>query len=833
MHRPLQIISSAFIITLFFTLTASAQIVTEGLCDSQFASQMVGGVQVPDCRWPLIVNDPTNHLVGLIAGETQGIDVAFWYMEDSRYSSALIAAHRARPSMPIRVLVDERANNTEAHGANNAQILTDLKNAGIQMREKIPDTSFNIQILHNKMMLFHGQNVVEFSKANYEPSAFVPDSNGFIDEAIFYTNDDRLTNSFRRRFDDMWTNTSAFQNYANITGSLLRNYPTYAIDPAMNFPGENNQSQNFFTRLINRVNAETSAIDAMVYRVTDHDPPDAIISAINRGVTVRLITDPGEYRNPGRLWDAAHIDRMYMAGAKVRIGTPGRYVHESLVILRGLGEVIFGSSNWTTPSAYKQDEHNFFYTPAFGKPWFFQWFDDQFTRKWADNTYYVNFTPLPPDTPAYASPTNGTTGATTASITLKWEGGPWAHFYDIYFGTTSTPPLLVSNQQIGSPDPGNQEKYTISNLQPGTTYYWRIVSRTWAQKTKTGPTWSFTTAGSSGGGGGGSTPFNGTPAAIPGTFQAENFDNGGQGVSWNDTTPGNTGGACARSTATDVDMETTTDTGGGCDVGWTRPGEWLNYTVNIATTGTYTFSARVANTGTGGNFHVLVDGVDKAAISVPNTGGWQAWQTVTQTGVSLTSGQHVVRMVFSTASSNGGVGNYNWFRFDSSSSPPPGNTPFNGTPAAIPGTVQAENFDNGGQNVAWFDTTSGNAYGACRPTTDVDVETTTDTGGGCNVAKTKAGEWIEYTVNVAATGTYTLNTRIANMGTGGKFRVDVDGTTGTPIAVPDTGGWQTWQTVTTSGLSLSAGQHVLRLFFVSAGTGGGAGNYNWFQLTSP
>jgi carbohydrate binding protein with CBM6 domain/phospholipase D-like protein len=692
MHRPLQIISSAFVLNLFFTLNASAQLVTEGLCDPQLpVPTTVDGpngtkVTVSNCRQPIL---------DLIDAEQQGIDVAFWFMEDSRYASHLVNWHNNHPNKPIRVLVDERANGSKPL---NAQVLQQLKDAGIPMREKIPDPDYNpIQILHLKMMLFHGQDVVEFSKANYADAEFVPiNSRDFNDEAIFFTNDSRITNSFRQRFDDLWTNTSSFQNYANVTGSLLRNYPECpppggtCIDAAMNFPGENDQStdfygqpKNFQERAKSRFDAETGAVDAMVFRITDGLLPDAIIKAVARGVTVRIITDDGEYNNPDRRWDAKHIDNMYMVGVnsggklKIKIGDRGTnpdfrqrpnmtahdgIAHEAVVILHDLDEVIFGSSNWTTPSAYKQDEHNFFLTPGFGKQWFFDWFDDQFNRKWNDSVNFPDFTPLPPGTPSYAAPLSGATGVATTSVTLKWEGGPWAHFYDIYFGTTSTPPLLAGNKLIGSPDDGIQEKYTISNLQPGTTYYWRIVSRTYAQKTKTGPTWSFTTAGSSGGGGGGSTPFTGTPAAIPGMFQAENFDNGGQGVSWNDTTPGNTGGACARSTATDVDMETTTDTGGGCDVGWTKAGEWLNYTVNIATTGTYTFSARVANTGTGGNFHLLVDGVDKATISVPNTGGWQAWQTVTQTGVSLNSGQHVVRIVFSTASSNGGIGNYNWFQ---------------------------------------------------------------------------------------------------------------------------------------------------------------------------
>jgi hypothetical protein len=814
MSRPLPLLI-AILALLASPLNSAAQIVSEGLCDTQFSSQVVGGVQVPDCRTPII---------NLIRNEKQGIDVAFWVMEDARYANELINWHRNNPSLPIRVLVDERANNSKPV---NAQMLASLRDAGIPMREKIPDPSYNIQILHFKMMLFHGQNVVEFSKANYSPGEFVPiSSTDFFDEAIFFTNDDRLTNSFRRRFDDLWVNTSVYQDYANITGPLTRQYPLYTIDPAMNFV----PLQDFANRAKGRINAEPAGgqMDAIVFRVTDHLLPDAVISAIGRGVTVRLITDASEYRNEDRLWDAAHIDRMWINGAQIRIGNHGGNVHEASIVLHSLGEVIFGSSNWTTPSAIKQDEHNFFYSPGFGKPWFYQWFEDQFARKWNDSTNFPVFKPLPPTSPAYASPLNGASGQSPTSVTLKWEGGPWAHFYDIYFGTSSNPPLLVSNQQIGSPDPGVGEKYTVSNLQPGTTYYWRIVSKTWAQITNSGPVWSFTTSGTPPSGGG-STPFGGTPAAIPGTVQAENFDDGGQNVAYYDVTSGNSGGVYR---TTDVDVQTTSDAGGGYNVGWTRAGEWLNYTITIGTSGTYQLQTRVANTASGGAFRVEVDGVDKTgSIAVPNTGGYQAWQTITTSGLSLTAGQHLMRVVFTTASGNGGVGNFNWFRLDTSSGSP-SNTPFGGTPWPIPGTLQAENFDLGGQNVAWYDTTSGNSLGAYR-STDVDIEATTDSGGGYDVGKTRAGEWLKYTVNIASGGTYQLAVRIANVGTGGRFRVEVDGVDKTgPIAVPDTGGWQSWETLTVSGISLSSGQHVVRLVLVTAGTSGGVGNYNWLQFTS-
>ena len=166
--------------------------------------------------------------------------------------------------------------------------------------------------------------------------------------------------------------------------------------------------------------------------------------------------------------------------------------------------------------------------------------------------------------------------------------------------------------------------------------------------------------------------------------------------------------------------------------------------------------------------------------------------------------------------------------------PPAGQSPFGGSPAAVPGTIQAENFDDGGEGVAYHDLTGENEGGAPhRAGAGMDVEPTGDAGGGFNLGWLKANEWAEYTVDVSIPGTYELAARVASLGPGGAFRLEVDGIDKTgPVAVPDTGAWQAYQTVTKPGIALTAGRHVLRLYMVSEGPGGFVGNINHFALTT-
>src|SRR5829696_9828970 len=167
-------------------------------------------------------------LINYIRNETVGIDVGFWFMEDARYTAELTRRHQA--GVRVRVLMDPRANATYPY---NAARLSELQTAGIPMRKRLTN-----YILHWKMMLFHGQNVVEFSGANFSPDAWRPATatayENYTDESIYFTSDSSIVNSFRTRFDDQWVDTAGWANYANISGGLSRRYGIFPKDPSLN-----------------------------------------------------------------------------------------------------------------------------------------------------------------------------------------------------------------------------------------------------------------------------------------------------------------------------------------------------------------------------------------------------------------------------------------------------------------------------------------------------------------------------------------------------------------------------------------------------------------------
>jgi beta-glucanase (GH16 family) len=145
-------------------------------------------------------------------------------------------------------------------------------------------------------------------------------------------------------------------------------------------------------------------------------------------------------------------------------------------------------------------------------------------------------------------------------------------------------------------------------------------------------------------------PYRMTPAFVPGTVEAEDYDLGGQDVAYHDAEANNNGGAYRPGEG--VDLESTTDAGLGFDVGWTAPGEWIEYTVDV-TAGTYDIEMRVASASSGGTLHIEFDEVDRTGpVTFDATGGWQEWTTVRAEVVTLGAGVQTMRMVMDTGGFN-------------------------------------------------------------------------------------------------------------------------------------------------------------------------------------
>jgi hypothetical protein len=114
-----------------------------------------------------------------------------------------------------------------------------------------------------------------------------------------------------------------------------------------------------------------------------------------------------------------------------------------------------------------------------------------------------------------------------------------------------------------------------------------------------------------------------------------------------------------------IQTEATTDTGGGLNVGYADTGDWMSYnTINFPTSGSYLIEYRVASGVNGAviSSDLSAGAIQLGSVNIPNTGGWQNWQTVSQT-VNVNAGTYN----FGIYIQNTGV-NLNWFRITKSAS---------------------------------------------------------------------------------------------------------------------------------------------------------------------
>lgn len=276
------------------------------------------------------------------------------------------------------------------------------------------------------------------------------------------------------------------------------------------------------------------------------------------------------------------------------------------------------------------------------------------------------------------------------------------------------------------------------------------------------------------------TPSSGGAKIIPGTIEAESY-NSMSGV------------------------QTETCSEGGSDVAYIDAGDYMNYNVNVQTAGTYTVSFRVASPYANTQLQLKNGSTVLATVTLPNTGGYQTWATATAT-VTLAAGSQTLQVY---AVTNGW--NFNWMSFalNGSSTPTPVATPTatktpTATPVsgkAIPGKIEAESYDA--------------MYG-------IQLETCSE--GGQDVSYVDAGDYMNYNVTVQTTKAYTVQFRVSSPYTGTQIQLKSGSTVLTTVTVPNTGGWQTWQTVSAT-VNLTAGSQTLQVYAPTNGW-----NLNWINF---
>jgi endoglucanase len=218
----------------------------------------------------------------------------------------------------------------------------------------------------------------------------------------------------------------------------------------------------------------------------------------------------------------------------------------------------------------------------------------------------------------------------------------------------------------------------------------------------------------------------------------------------------------------------------------------MAYSINVPSSGPYTVTYRVASLAGGGTIRLEKQGGSPSygTVAVGPTGGWQNWQTITQT-IQLSAGQQNIAI----AAVAGGF-NLNWFSIS-------------GGGGGFSQTIQAESYS----------VMSG-----------VQTEGTSDSGGGLNVGWIDTNDWMKYPgIVIPSQGIYLVEYRVASPNSNGVLSQDLNAGAiqlGT-INVPNTGGWQTWQTISRS-ITLNAGTYDFGIF---AKTGGW--NINWWRISKP
>ena len=231
---------------------------------------------------------------------------------------------------------------------------------------------------------------------------------------------------------------------------------------------------------------------------------------------------------------------------------------------------------------------------------------------------------------------------------------------------------------------------------------------------------------------------------------------------------------------------TAPDEGGGSYVGDVNDGDAVSYSFVAPAIGPYTIGYRVASLGGSAGFNVELDGSPLHSISLLDVNeGWEEWETLYSPEFELLDGRKTIEIKFI-----GDNQNLNWLEIQ----PPIGVF-----------KLEAEDYD---------------------AMSGIDLETTTDTGGGQNIGWIDKDDWVEYTVFIPSTGDYLIEYRVAGEYDSLGFDVKLDGILIDNQALNNPGGWQDWATQSRIVKGLTKGEKTMRLDFID-----GPINTNWIQFT--
>jgi hypothetical protein len=463
-------------------------------------------------------------LVQRINAETVRVDISAWYLTEHEISMAIANRHAA--GVPVR-LIGDRGSIFEIDPNTKTEFYW-LANQGVPIRLRFNPTWFP-EIDHWKMAIFVGQNVVEFGSANWVTFELAPwSSTNYDDETALFSDDPALVNAFKTRFDRMWNDTTPepqsvvaappylkdwrdacadeplgcdfntqYPHPAPMTINTARLEPDYPMPPDLIW----GQGPEFNNRLVQEINIEPTFLQFVIYRLTVDNITQALLSRWQNGVQMQLIMEPQEYLN--RKWPEfwlthANIDKLWAAGIPIK-----QRAHEGLTHMKTLVTAAYATNASSNYAAAWQRDHDYFVSSA-TKPAIYTAIKNRVTTMWGDAAGFVPFQPQPPDAADLVTPVSGATGVAIDG-SLVWKIAAFAVSYDVFVGTSSSSLTRVGNvaAQMDNNPPATYAWAPPTPLQPGTTYYWKIVSRTNATAVNAAiaansTIWSFRTAGTAG-----------------------------------------------------------------------------------------------------------------------------------------------------------------------------------------------------------------------------------------------------------------------------------------------------------------------------------------------